>query len=150
MKTLRIFLFVLIIIGLGLLATQKMWVPKLVDYILKSENQNYKIAKLQSSDTFADRTPASNQVDTRPITDQEKNMIEVSIQKKFGIEWEGTIDGCGEGSLKKMRSITRTNVGFKVEIDYLCGFVMEGEPPQQTTVYVTTSGKVTGVPTSKY
>jgi hypothetical protein len=33
-KFLPIFLFVLIIIGLGLLATQKMWVPRLVDRIL--------------------------------------------------------------------------------------------------------------------
>jgi len=40
MKTLRIFLLVLIIIGIGLLVTQKTWVPKLVDRILKSENVN--------------------------------------------------------------------------------------------------------------
>ena len=38
MKFLRIFLLILIIIGLGLLATQKIWVPKLVDRILSSES----------------------------------------------------------------------------------------------------------------
>lgn len=37
MKTIRIFLLVLIIIGVGLLFTQKIWVPKVVDYILQSE-----------------------------------------------------------------------------------------------------------------
>ncbi len=34
MKFIRIFLLVLIVIGLGLIATQKMWVPKLVTQIL--------------------------------------------------------------------------------------------------------------------
>ncbi len=38
MKAFRIFLLILIIIGLGLLVTQKVWVPKLVDQVLKSEN----------------------------------------------------------------------------------------------------------------
>ena len=38
MKTIRIILFVLIIIGLALLATQKFWVPKLVDKIISSES----------------------------------------------------------------------------------------------------------------
>lgn len=38
MKTLRIILLILIIIGLGLLLTQKFWVPKLVDKILSLEN----------------------------------------------------------------------------------------------------------------
>ena len=37
MKTIRIFLLILIIIGVGLLITQKIWVPKLVDRILLSE-----------------------------------------------------------------------------------------------------------------
>ncbi|MGH7249521.1 MAG: hypothetical protein ACREGC_00960, partial [Minisyncoccia bacterium] len=38
MKFIRIFLLVLIIIGLILLATQKIWVPKLVNLIISSEN----------------------------------------------------------------------------------------------------------------
>lgn len=37
MKTLQITLLILIIIGVGLLLTQKVWVPRLVDMILKSE-----------------------------------------------------------------------------------------------------------------
>lgn len=37
MKFIRIFLLVLIIIGLGLLATQKFWVPKLVEFLLAHE-----------------------------------------------------------------------------------------------------------------
>jgi TM2 domain-containing membrane protein YozV len=34
----RWFLLVLIIIGIGLLLTQKMWVPKLVNSIIESES----------------------------------------------------------------------------------------------------------------
>lgn len=37
MKTTRIILLILIIIGLGLLATEKIWVPKLVNRILEHE-----------------------------------------------------------------------------------------------------------------
>jgi hypothetical protein len=37
MKALRIFLFILIVIGIILLLTQKLWVPKLVDQILQGE-----------------------------------------------------------------------------------------------------------------
>ncbi len=39
-KFIRIFLLVLIVIGVGLLATQKIWVPKLVDKILSSESNS--------------------------------------------------------------------------------------------------------------
>lgn len=37
-KFIRIFLLILIIIGIGLLFTQKMWVPRLVDVIISQEN----------------------------------------------------------------------------------------------------------------
>lgn len=46
-KFIRIFLLVLIIIGIGLLVTQKMWVPKVVEMILK--NENYESGKLPLS-----------------------------------------------------------------------------------------------------
>jgi len=38
MKTIRIFLLVLIVIGIALLATYKAWVPKLVGVILSHED----------------------------------------------------------------------------------------------------------------
>lgn len=40
-RGLRIFLLVLIVIGIGLIFTQNLWVPKLVDYILAHETQPY-------------------------------------------------------------------------------------------------------------
>jgi len=40
-RSLRIFLLVLIIIGIALIFTQNFWVPKLVDYILAHEAKPY-------------------------------------------------------------------------------------------------------------
>ena len=40
MKTIRIILFILIIIGIGLLATTKKWVPKVVDKIMEYETKD--------------------------------------------------------------------------------------------------------------
>ena len=37
MKFIRIFLLILIILGVWLLATQKTWVPKVVDWIVEQE-----------------------------------------------------------------------------------------------------------------
>lgn len=37
MRAVRIFLLVLIVIGIGLIVTQNIWVPKLVDRILEFE-----------------------------------------------------------------------------------------------------------------
>jgi len=36
-RAVQVFLLILIIIGVGLLLTQKVWVPKVVNYILKTE-----------------------------------------------------------------------------------------------------------------
>ena len=48
-KTIRIFLLVLIIIGIILLFTQKVWVPKLVNSILASETSPAQITKTTPS-----------------------------------------------------------------------------------------------------
>lgn len=39
-RVVQIILLVLIVIGLGLLATQQLWVPKLVDYIMRTESSH--------------------------------------------------------------------------------------------------------------
>ena len=44
MKTIRIFLLVLILVGIALLCTQNIWVPKLVNYFVPTQNapvENY-------------------------------------------------------------------------------------------------------------
>ena len=50
MKTFRIFLFVLIVIGIILLCTQKFWVPKLVNQILLYEDAS-KVKEVVSKQT---------------------------------------------------------------------------------------------------
>lgn len=40
MKAIRIILFILILVGIAALATQRIWVPKLVDKIIKYEDRN--------------------------------------------------------------------------------------------------------------
>lgn len=47
MKALRIFLLILIIIGLALIFTQKIWVPKLVNQILSSEKTPFVIPTVE-------------------------------------------------------------------------------------------------------
>src|ERR1035437_9142238 len=54
MKTIRIVLFILIIIGIGLLLTQKVWVPKLVDRIISSEGLPTVIPETQADITLKD------------------------------------------------------------------------------------------------
>lgn len=51
LRGVQIFLLVLIIIGLGLLATNKIWVPKLVDKILEHDPSYQETLKLVQSQT---------------------------------------------------------------------------------------------------
>ena len=51
MKTIRIILLVLIIIGIILIFTQKLWVPKLVDEILSSETSQQPVIKISNPNT---------------------------------------------------------------------------------------------------
>lgn len=75
MKALRIFLLVLIIIGIGLLATQKIWVPKLVDRILLIGNTQQQIPKTivpipnepTTTDLIRLDTPLPNQTIQSPL-----------------------------------------------------------------------------------
>lgn len=76
MKFIRIFLLVLIIIGIGLLLTQKTWVPKLVNKIIAHEDSvkigllNEVTYKNATADLIAVSSPA----------------IGASVNKKFTIE----------------------------------------------------------------
>lgn len=73
-KGLRIFLLVLIIIGIILLFTQKIWVPKLVDRILLSETSSKPALNLninnspQKTDLIRLDTPQPNQIISSPLT----------------------------------------------------------------------------------
>ena len=75
-KKLRIFLFILIIIGIVLLCTQNIWVPKLVDRILLSEVFQQQIFKVPTpipnqpdkTDLILVDFPQPNQTNQSPLT----------------------------------------------------------------------------------
>jgi len=50
-RTIQIILLILIIIGVGLLATEKLWVPKLVNYMLK-DDPNIPLEKIDFTNTI--------------------------------------------------------------------------------------------------
>ncbi len=84
MKAFRIFLLVLIIIGLAALATYKLWVPKLVDYILSSEN-------LQATNkNVASPLDATYTIDDEPFTLKGNSTV-----RYFGNEASGDLNGDG-------------------------------------------------------
>ncbi len=65
MKTIRIVLLILIIIGIILLCTQKMWVPWLVNKILVAENVSVTSQTAQSYKSYKDATYT---VENQPVT----------------------------------------------------------------------------------
>jgi hypothetical protein len=66
MKAVRIILLVLIIIGLGLLFTQKLWVPKVVDYIiLHSDEKMENASGVSDVDKISEDTKDNTNDDTK-------------------------------------------------------------------------------------
>lgn len=66
-KFIRIFLLGLIIIGVGLLVTQKMWVPKIVEMILKNENNAQSIPTISNTENKSTVTTSTKEL-TSAIT----------------------------------------------------------------------------------
>ncbi len=50
MRKIQIILAILIVLGIGALATQKLWVPSLVDYIILKESKNLEIQNTETED----------------------------------------------------------------------------------------------------
>lgn len=75
MKFIRIFLFVLIIIGIGLLCTERIWVPKLVDKIILNENSSKAIKTVP--------------IDTNKVTKIEYKNSEYGFTFSLPLSWKG-------------------------------------------------------------
>jgi putative hemolysin len=67
-KFIRIFLLVLIIIGIGLLLTQKLWVPKLVDMILASggDSQSYQVGVANPASVYCEDQGGRSEIVNNP------------------------------------------------------------------------------------
>ncbi len=86
-KFIRIFLLILIVVGLGLLVTQKMWVPKVVEMILKGENKEQPIPVVLNNkdETINWKTYSSD-----------KYGIEFKYPPNLTVEFNGPVLGDGE------------------------------------------------------
>jgi heat shock protein HslJ len=72
-RILRIILLILIIIGVILIFTQKLWVPKLVDYILSFESEKYEVVEFNS---------VSDYKNTKYIIDTEQVKLNNGLSEK--------------------------------------------------------------------
>ena len=68
MKPIQIFLAVLIVIGLVLLATQTLWVPKLVTWIVKEQPSSHDSTQRISAATVNDYLNAKYSIDGQEVT----------------------------------------------------------------------------------
>jgi hypothetical protein len=84
MKIIRIFLLVLIIIGVGLLATQKFWVSPFVNFLLGFESNKFELENLDDTKSSpkvnisTDNKMQQQVVGTTSIIQTEKNLWECS------------------------------------------------------------------------
>ncbi|MFA6353588.1 MAG: Gmad2 immunoglobulin-like domain-containing protein [Candidatus Paceibacterota bacterium] len=98
MKFIRIFLLILIIIGIFLLCTQQIWVPKLVDRILSSEASKNIIPVPNKTTTKADLIqvdyPQPNQNISSPLVIKGKARGNWFFEASFPVvltNWDGLI-----------------------------------------------------------
>ena len=100
MKKFRIFLLILIVIGIALICTQKFWVPKLVDKILQSEKVPRLSKPSEASKHFIDKNNTFS-FDYNPLFNatEDKEGVSVLVPKSY---MPGT--NFSEASLKVTKS----------------------------------------------
>ena len=134
-KFVRIFLLVLIIIGIGLLVTQKLWVPKLVDKILLSEQVPVFIPEVQPNITLKDGrqcyTYNHEGTTSEPYTVNE--FIDINIK---GATVTGTKSGTQKGP-DMTNGYNGTIVGTldKDTITDIYSYVVEGSHNKEKEIY---------------
>lgn len=118
MKFIRIFLLVLIIIGIGALITHKTWVPKLTDYIISSENYSMEVIQMpiQNTDSSVSIKDGRhcyiyNQTATDTAPYEVKELIDITIAStnvsgtksgtQSGPDMTNGYNGTLEGTLEK-------------------------------------------------
>jgi hypothetical protein len=88
MKIIRILLLVLIIIGIGLLATQKIWVSPLVTFLLKSESKKWEVVEVVPQSVATSSTKKKT-IPTPSITDNQIFSVPALYQK---YKWNVTLN----------------------------------------------------------
>lgn len=114
-KFVRIFLLILIVIGIGLLVTQKMWVPRLVDFILQPQQetaQNLPLVSQQASSIKGCYVASlGKDVYTLAINSQDGESVEGSLNSKyFAMD---SVSGTFDGTFKNDMLIANYSFNFK-------------------------------------
>src|SRR5450830_1862820 len=111
MKAIRIFLLILIIIGVGLLITQKFWVPRLVNRIISSETSTQPVLttsiltpeQIKKMDLIRIFSPQSNETVQSPLTITGKARGSWFFEASFPViltDWDGLIIAQGIAQAK--------------------------------------------------
>ncbi|MBI3888701.1 DUF3298 domain-containing protein [Candidatus Nomurabacteria bacterium] len=148
MKTLRIFLLILIIIGIGLLLTQKSWVPKLVDFIISHDTPEKEVVLKP--------TPKKEEANSITITSQkitEENFTGtaavISGSSPLATKMQNYIDGVVSDFRKDANTevpdirakFGKDNPTANYEIDINSKYIMGGKTESIVTdVYTFTGG----------
>ncbi len=147
MKALRIFLLILIIIGIGLLLTQKLWVPKLVNKIISGEVAPVVVPVVQNNLSLQDGrqcyTYNHEAEATAPYTVNE--FIDITIK---GTAVTGTKKGTQSGpDMTNGYTGTLTGTASKKTIDAVFSYVVEGSKNKEQEMYRTS---LTGIEKLRY
>jgi len=111
MKTIRIIILILIIIGIILLLTQKFWVPKLVNKIISSEVSQLSVIKVSNPipkesdkiDLIRVDTPFPNQIINSPVVIRGEARGPWFFEASFPVvltNWDGLIIAQGVAQAK--------------------------------------------------
>lgn len=136
MRKIQIFLLILIIIGIGLLLTQKSWVPKLVNYILSTEGtyaqNNTELAPGLKDGrqcySYSHEATKAEPYSVNEFLDIEINGINVSGTKTGTQEGPDMTNGYGG-------SITGTIAGNTINALY--NYTVEGSENTEEEIYQT-------------
>jgi hypothetical protein len=149
MKAIRIFLFILIVIGIGLLATQKIWVPQLVGRIIISDGVPDIVTlpasqpKIVLKDGRQCYTYNHEATATEPYTVNE--FIDINIK---GSTVTGTKTGTQKGpDMTNGYSGTITGTLANNTITDVFSYVIEGSPNKEKEIY---KAGLTGIEKLRY
>ncbi len=135
MKAIRIIFFILIIIGLAALATYKLWVPKLVNYIISSEDGSKTAQDTQPNVLLKDGrqcyTYSQEATAEAPYTVSE--FLDITINGKMVT---GTKTGTQAGpDMTNGYSGTFSGVLNNDKITAVFAYVVEGSHNQEQEIY---------------
>lgn len=129
MKTIQIVLLVLIVIGLGLIFTQKYWVDNLINFILeKGEEKTANISSPLNATYIIDGKSVTL-VNSFSITETAPGSASKTIVRYFGNDAEGDLNG--DGIVDVVFLLTKQDGGSGVFF-YIVAAIKKGETYEGT------------------